>query len=159
MFDQSLGSQNAVAVVKPRLKEVQDLYIAAVRDCLGCFSKIDKDGDIVFKYGGLSNLIFSIDADDLGYFRLLEQVIVGDANDENEIKVLEAVNNVAITKCAKLSIRKQEGKLILVNTAEAFLAASGETPSKDIIYATLERYANILVVARQSFTAELEIII
>lgn len=152
----SKSENQVIDVVNSKLKALQDLYQGALRDCLGAFSKVNENENIGFKYGGLGYVWISTDADDLGYFRLFELVKVGRWSDENEIKVLKAVNNVAVIKCAKLSIRQVEGDIILVNAVEAFLAGSEQIPTREIIETTLERYANILSVARSYFGDELE---
>jgi len=156
MFGRNETNQNAIAVINPQLKQLHEVYIRAIRDCLGCFSTIDKDNDVHFKYGSLGDIYISCDENDPCYFRLVDAVKIGTATQENEIKALRAINATAHLKCAKLALKSYNGILILTNSVEAFLAPKDEIPSEGIIRGTLERYTQILSLARQAFQKELE---
>jgi len=140
-------------------KQLQELYKSVIGGKLGVIVNIDKDGDINFKYGTLGVLLLPCDADAPNYFRLIDQVEVGEWSEQSESVALKVVNKVNMqVKCITQSVRKIEQggseRLILMNAVEAFIAGEGDLPAKEFLEASFEDYAGVLDAGRNLFVQE-----
>lgn len=128
-------------------EKLQEIYTNAVENELGLKSRIDGDGDVVFKHPDMGTMYFSVDEDDPQFMRLVfpnfaDERLTGSSRD----LLVKAINTVNMkNKAVKLYARLDEDGTYNVSAAvECFVASPNNAPTQEHINGIVRRCMSAL---------------